>query len=635
MRKTTTMTGRIRIGKALILGIVALAAAFAAAAATISSPVHSASSPRDASRLAAPGQEGLDLDGDALSALRRESSASIRIEGFPIAPGETGRLILKRFEVTTPDARITVTGPEGESSLPFPSIAHFSGSIDGEPESRVYVAAQDGWLVAYEHRAAGSIYVGPDESGLRYVVRTADSPLNEATTAKPWTCGQEALGTALTANAEPTYPSVVASLSGLKQAAVRVETDHQLYVHFGSDPNAVASYAATLFGAINGVYESELSLHLAIAEVHVWTVADPYTGPDTLTQLLQLGDWWHANRPMAGYPRTMVHYLSGHPVSGGIAWLGVLCSGDFKYNGTDWGGGYGLTQVYGTYPLQEWDQYASAHEMGHNAGSPHTHCMGPPTYPDWTDKCYNGESGCYSGPVVNPGVGNGTIMSYCHLLGWQYVSMVFHARCINDRMLPEINSAACLTQASTFIDVPPSHPYFTYVETLAANSVTGGCLTVPSRYCPDAPVTRAEMAVFLLKSKYGAGHVPPAATGTVFADVHVGDFAAAWIEELYSLGITSGCLTGPLRYCPGASVTREQMAVFLLRTLNGSSYAPPDATGIFADVPTDNQYAPWIERLYGLGVTSGCLTGPLRYCPGNPASRGEMAVFLVRTFNLQ
>ena len=129
----------------------------------------------------------------------------------------------------------------------------------------------------------------------------------------------------------------------------------------------------------------------------MWASADPYTGGDTLTQLLQLGDWWHANRPMAAYPRTMVHYLSGHPVSGGIAWLSVLCSGRLRLR-PDWGGGYGLTQVFGTYPLQQWDQYASAHEMGHNAGSPHTHCMGPPTYPDWTDKCYTGEAGCYSGP---------------------------------------------------------------------------------------------------------------------------------------------------------------------------------------------------------------------------------------------
>ena len=54
------------IHKTLILGLVALAAAFAAAAATISSPVHPSISPRDAATMSAPGQEGLDLDDAAI-----------------------------------------------------------------------------------------------------------------------------------------------------------------------------------------------------------------------------------------------------------------------------------------------------------------------------------------------------------------------------------------------------------------------------------------------------------------------------------------------------------------------------------------------------------------------------------------
>ena len=140
--------------------------------------------------------------------------------------------------------------PTGESSMPFPAIAHFSGTIDGQPQSRAYVSVQAGRLIAYLHGSSGFVYVGPDESGLHYVVRSSDSPLNDAASAQPWTCGEEQLPAALTASAEPTYPAVTAPLAGLKQAAVRIETDNQLYVHFGSDPAQVASYAATLFGAI-------------------------------------------------------------------------------------------------------------------------------------------------------------------------------------------------------------------------------------------------------------------------------------------------------------------------------------------------------------------------------------------------
>ena len=56
---------------------------------------------------------------------------------------ETSRLILRRFEVAAPSGRITISGTSGERSLPLPSIVHFSGKIEGDPDSRVYVAAQE------------------------------------------------------------------------------------------------------------------------------------------------------------------------------------------------------------------------------------------------------------------------------------------------------------------------------------------------------------------------------------------------------------------------------------------------------------------------------------------------------------
>ena len=71
------------------------------------------------------------------------------------------------------------------------------------------------------------------------------------------------------------------------------------------------------------------------------------------------------------------------------------------------------------------------------------------------------------------------------------------------------------------------------------------------------------------------------------------------------------------------------MAVFLLKTVEDSSYLPPPATGtIFADVPLSNPVAPWIEELYARAITGGCFVNPLRYCPSNPNNRQQMAVFL-------
>jgi hypothetical protein len=183
----------------------------------------------------------------------------------------------------------------------------------------------------------------------------------------------------------------------------------------------------------------------------------------------------------------------------------------------------------------------------------------------------------------------------------------------------------------SFTDVEVSHSFYRFIETLFHNGVTGGCST--DAYCPESAVTRGQMAVFLLKAKFGADHVPPPATGAVFTDVPVSHPFASWIEELADMGITGGCGGG--NYCPAASVTREQMAVFLLKTDEGAVYSPPPAVGLFGDVPPADIFAPWIEELYARQVTGGCQASPLLYCPDGQNTRGQMAVFLVKTFGLQ
>ena len=196
-------------------------------------------------------------------------------------------------------------------------------------------------------------------------------------------------------------------------------------------------------------------------------------------------------------------------------------------------------------------------------------------------------------------------------------------------------SGGCPSPAGTariavdFLDVPPAHPFHDFVSAILRSGVTAGCGS--GNFCPDSSSTRAQMAVFLLKARYGEDHAPPPASGTVFADVPAGDPFAPWIEELAALGVTAGCGGG--NYCPGAAVTRAQMAVFLLKALLGSSYAPPAATGtVFADVHVGDFAADWIEDLAGRNVTGGCGGG--NYCPSSPNTRGQMAVFLVTTFGL-
>ena len=145
---------------------------------------------------------------------------------------------------------------------------------------------------------------------------------------------------------------------------------------------------------------------------------------------------------------------------------------------------------------------------------------------------------------------------------------------------------------------------------------------------------RGQMAVFLLRSKDGGDHQPPPCTVPTFGDVPCSHMFAAWIEELFSREVTTGCSANPPLYCPESAVTRGQMAVFLLRMLMGSSYTPPACQGLFADLPCTDAFATWAEDLFERGVTSGCSANPLRYCPDNAVTRAQMAVFLVRTFGL-
>lgn len=183
----------------------------------------------------------------------------------------------------------------------------------------------------------------------------------------------------------------------------------------------------------------------------------------------------------------------------------------------------------------------------------------------------------------------------------------------------------------TFADVPPAYWAADSIEKLYQNGITLGCGTYPLLYCPENSTSRAQMAVFLLRSKHGSDYTPPAASGTMFADVPADYWAASWIEQLAAEGITSGCGGG--NFCPDADVTRAQMSIFLLRSKYGSTYTPPAvANAVFADVPASYWAAAWIKQLVVEGITSGCGGG--NYCPESSVTRAQMAVFLTKTFNL-
>ncbi len=171
-----------------------------------------------------------------------------------------------------------------------------------------------------------------------------------------------------------------------------------------------------------------------------------------------------------------------------------------------------------------------------------------------------------------------------------------------------------------------------YIGGIVANGLTVGC--GGPNYCPLNNVTRQQMAVFLLRGKFGLCYTPPPCTGTVFDDVQcAGNGFAPWVEALAALNITGGCGGPGNNFCPTNPVNRQQMAVFLLKAFEGSSYVPPAcANPTFDDVPCSNPFSPWIYELALRQITGGC--GGNAYCPTNPANRQQMSAFLVKTFSL-
>jgi S-layer homology domain len=180
----------------------------------------------------------------------------------------------------------------------------------------------------------------------------------------------------------------------------------------------------------------------------------------------------------------------------------------------------------------------------------------------------------------------------------------------------------------SFADVPATNPFYRFIETLLHHGVTGGCSG--TQYCPASSTTRDQMAVFVLVAKEGTGYVPPACATPVFADVPATNPFCRWIEELARRAVVSGCGGG--NYCPSSAVTREQMAVFVLRTLE-PALTPPDCTApVYNDVPAGSPFCRWIEELTRRAVVSGCGGG--NYCPAAPVTREQMGVFMTVTFGL-
>ena len=188
-------------------------------------------------------------------------------------------------------------------------------------------------------------------------------------------------------------------------------------------------------------------------------------------------------------------------------------------------------------------------------------------------------------------------------------------------------------QCSTplFADVPSGYWAAQHINTIYNNipRITGGCAPSPLQYCPLADVTREQMAAFIVRAVEGEPSPTLCSGGSPFTDVPSLSTFCPYIKRLLALNITQGCTA--TTFCPTASVTREAMAVFLIRAIEGEPSPSLCAGGSpFTDVSAASPFCPHIKRLVALGVTLGCGGG--NYCPAAIVQRDSMAVFLGRAF---
>jgi cysteine-rich repeat protein len=373
--------------------------------------------------------ERLRVDGAALARLRKRTTAVL--DEVPLGRTRRATLDVRRIEPLASDARLVVMTDAGPRAATPPDETYFAGSVRGEPGSYALVVAGPGRVHGFVI-AGGDLHAfGPDQAGRH---RSWTLSQLDATTFKApgefchLDLHQEAMSapSALAALRQQlgAPPPPVAKVGALRRVQVALETDREFFQKFGDEQLAM-DYLASLTAAANVIYERDAGLRLQLSYVRLWASgSDPWTSGDTAEALDELKEYWldpkNAMGAVAG-EHDLVHFLSGKSVTGGIAYLNAVCDPTYAF---------GVSQVFGGFdvmdPYDIWDVMVFVHELGHNFGSPHTHCYSPPI-----DKCFNAEPapGCYSGPVQ--WTSKGTVMSYCHLNpsgGLSNIQLVFGDR---------------------------------------------------------------------------------------------------------------------------------------------------------------------------------------------------------------
>jgi hypothetical protein len=184
-----------------------------------------------------------------------------------------------------------------------------------------------------------------------------------------------------------------------------------------------------------------------------------------------------------------------------------------------------------------------------------------------------------------------------------------------------------------FTDVTPSARNFDYISLLYSNGIGAGCSASPLMYCPDAPVTRAEMARIVVAALDKASGATSAYTSVpYFEDVPANSPYFAFVQRIRDLGLAGGCSANGARFCPDQPVTQEEMAVLMINAwmqAHGLASFTYTATPYFTDVAAGDPHFKFIQKMMDMQFSTGCSS--TEYCPSAAVTRSDMAALVMRS----
>jgi hypothetical protein len=417
------------------------------------------------------------------AALARPTT-TLLVEGVTdVATGERLDLELERFELLAPGAHLVVHDAEGARREPMPHGVYLRGWVRGRDGGRVFLSLHErelrGFVAGDDGIRMLGFTTGEARAAGRLEARRLD-PAELAAGREPFRCANSDRAVPLDAallGAPPRPPAAAGRApaafvpeGALYSSTYAVETDFEYFQLFGNAGTA-ATYALDLMAFLSTIYVGQVDTAIFVGSVTIRsTAADPWTQTSSLCALFEFGRFWNDN--LDAVERTAAVMLSGKSTGGGVAWLGVLCDGEFNVNHggscglspniDNYGGAYAFVgSIDGDFDVGNpnqviWDVVATAHEIGHNFNSPHTHCYFEAVGGDDVDRCYvnelsnnpdpdtcvgsgdtarwdNSGCACAGSAATYPGIGTttggsqgqggGVIMSYCHLLAGSFTNV--------------------------------------------------------------------------------------------------------------------------------------------------------------------------------------------------------------------